>query len=235
VKEILMLRIVLALLIAGLFTPAFAQTATPSVTVMGEATVTTAPDIALIDAGVTSDGKTAKQASEANNKAMGDVLLALKGAGVDQKDFQTSQLSLQPQMSQSASGNGPLKITGYRASNRVTITLRDVANVGGIIDALVGAGANDIGEISFSVSQASKLLDDARVKAVEDARRKAALYAQATGMILGSPLSISEDGAPPPMVFRKMSASPAAAPIAPGEQMLRIAVNIVYELKPKSP
>jgi uncharacterized protein YggE len=235
VKETLMLRIVAALLVTGLFTPAFAQTATPSVTVTGEATVTAAPDIALIDAGVTSDGKTAKQASETNNKAMGDVLLALKGAGVDQKDFQTSQLSLQPQMSQNASGNGPLKITGYRASNRVTVTLRDVANVGGIIDALVGTGANDIGGISFSVSQASKLLDDARVKAVEDARRKAALYAQATGMALGSPLSISEDGAPPPMVFRKMSVSQAAAPIAPGEQTLHVAVNIVYELKPKSP
>lgn len=230
-----MRKFIAVALLVGLATPVLAQTALPSVSVAGEATVTATPDIALIEAGVTSEGKTARQASESNNKAMGDVLLALKGAGIEQKDFQTSQLWLQPQSTQGGSG-GPMKITGYRASNRVIVTLRDIANVAGTIDALVGAGANDIGGISFSVSQSSKLLDETRSKAIEDAHRKAALYAQATGMTLGSPLAISEDGAPPPMVFRKMSVNAAAAtPIAPGEQTLRVAVNVVYELKPKTP
>jgi uncharacterized protein YggE len=193
-----MRKLIAVAFLAAMATPVLAQTAPPSVSVAGEATVTAAPDIALIEAGVTSEGKTARQTT------------------------------------QGASG-GAMKITGYRASNRVIVTLRDIANVAGTIDALVGAGANDIGGISFSVSQSSKLLDEARSKAVEDAHRKAALYAQATGMTLGSPLAISEDGAPPPMVFRKMAVGAAATPIAPGEQTLRVAVNVVYELKPKTP
>ena len=115
-------RVWLAALAAGvlLAAPALAQTMPPAeISVTGEATVSTPPDMAEIDGGVTSDAKTAREASEANNAAMGKVLLALKGAGIDEKDFQTSRLSLQPQ---SAPGrSGPSAIVGYRASNRVTI------------------------------------------------------------------------------------------------------------------
>ena len=101
-------------------------------------------------------------------------------------------------------GHGPSPIVGYRASNRVTVRIRDVAKVAGVIDTLVGAGANDIGNVTFEVSQASKLLDDAREKAVADARRKAEIYAKAAGVTLGAPLSISEEGAPQPMFRAKM-------------------------------
>ena len=118
------------------------------------------PDLAEVEAGVTSDAKTAREASETNNAAMGKLLLALKAAGIDAKDIQTSRLSLQPQ--NAPNRTGPPAIAGYRASNRVTVRLRDVAKVAGTIDMLVGAGANDIGGINFVVSQASKLLDDAR-------------------------------------------------------------------------
>ena len=123
---------------------------------------------------------------------MGKVLLALKGAGIDEKDYQTSRLSLQPQYRAE-----PLRarrpIVGYRASNRVTIRLRDVTKVASVIDVLVGAGANEIGGINFMVSQASKLLDEAREKAIADARRKAEIYAKAAGVTLGEPLAISEE------------------------------------------
>ena len=88
--------------------------------------------------------------------------------------------------------SGPSPIVGYRASNRVTVRIHDVSKVAGVIDTLVGAGANDIGNVTFEVSQASKLLDDAREKAVADARRKAEIYAKAAGVTLGAPLSISE-------------------------------------------
>ena len=145
----------------------------------GEATVSVAPDQAQIDGGVTSEAKTAREASEANNAAMGKVLLALKGAGIDEKDYQTSRLSLQPQFaanykpSDRASG-----IINFRASNRVTVRVRDVTKVASIIDVLVGAGANEIGSINFTVTQASKHLDEARDKAIADARRKAEIYCQ---------------------------------------------------------
>jgi uncharacterized protein YggE len=133
--------------------------------------------------------------------------------------------------------NAPPQITGYRATNRVSVTLRDIAKIGDAIDALVASGANDIGGIGFSVSQSSKLLDAARAKALEDAHRKAAIYAQAAGVTLGAPLSISEGGAPPPVAFRTMKARMAAAPtpIAAGEQTLRVSVHVSYEIKPKTP
>src|SRR6202163_340641 len=158
--------------------PASAETEPAAlISVTGEATVSVAPDLAQIDGGVTSEAKTAREASDANNAAMSKVLSALKGAGIAEKDFQTSRLSLQPQYAPNRPG--PSAVVGYRASNRVTIRLRDVSKVAGVIDTLVAAGANEIGGINFTVSQASKLLDDAREKALADARRKAEIYAKA--------------------------------------------------------
>ena len=214
--------------------PGLAQGVPPAaISVNGEATVSVPPDLALVDGGVTSEAKTAREASDANNAAMGKVLLALKGAGIDEKDVQTSRLSLQPQ--NAPNRTGPSAITSYRASNRVTIRVRDVTKVASVIDTLVGAGANEIGGISFVVSQASKLLDEAREKAVADARRKAEIYASAAGVTLGAPLSISEEGNPPPMPYRgKMSASMVAgAPVAQGEETLSVTVNVSWAIKPK--
>jgi uncharacterized protein YggE len=212
--------------------PALAETAPPaSITVTGEATVSVAPDLAQIDGGVTSEAKTAREASDANNAAMGKVLLALKAAGIDEKDFQTSRLALQPQ-SASNRPNGPPAIIGYRASNRVTIRLRDVAKVASIIDTMVGAGANDIGGINFMVSDASKHLDEAREQAVADARRKAEIYARAAGVTLGAPLGISEEGNAVPVPYRKMSAGIAAAtPVAQGEETLQVTVSVSWAIK----
>jgi len=214
--------------------PALAQTVPPpAISVTGEATVSVAPDQAQIDGGVTSDAKTAREASEANNAAMGKVLLALKGAGIEEKDTQTSRLSLQPQYAPNRTGTSP--ITGYRASNRVTIRLRDVTKVANVIDVLVGAGANDIGGINFTVSQPSKHLDEAREKAVADARRKAEIFARAAGVTLGEPLSISEEGAPAPMFRGKLAAPMAAgAPVAQGEETLSVSVNVSWAIKPKA-
>jgi uncharacterized protein len=222
-----------AVITAGtlLAAPALAQTALPAaISVTGEATVSAAPDLAQIEAGVTSEAKTAREASEANNAAMGKVLQALKGAGIAEKDFQTSRLSLQPQSAPNRPG--PSAIVGYRASNRVTIRLRDVTKLANVIDTLVGAGANDIGGINFMVSNASKLLDEAREQAVADARRKAEIYAKAAGVTLGAPLSISEEGSPGPMPYRKMAVGMAAsAPVAQGEETLQMTVSVSWAIK----
>jgi hypothetical protein len=215
--------------------PALAQTPTdfPSaVSVTGEAGISVPPDIAFVDAGVASDAKTAREASEANNVAMGKVMAALKGAGIDTRDIQTSRLSLQPQYAPNRPGPSP--IVGYRASNRVTVRIHDVTKVANVIDTLVGAGANDIGNVNFEVSQASKLLDDAREKAVADARRKAEIYARAAGVTLGAPLSISEEGVPQPAFRGKMAMPMAAAvptPIAQGEETLSVSVSVTWAIK----
>ncbi len=174
--------------------PALAQMAPPAViSVTGEATVSVPPDLAQIEGGVSSDAKTAREASEANNAAMAKPT-----------------------------------IVGYHASNRVTIRLRDVTRIANVIDTLVGAGANDIGGVNFMVSQASKLLDQAREQAVADARRKAEIYAKAAGVTL----SISEEGSPGPVPFRKMVGGMAAsAPIAQGEETLAVTVSVSWAIK----
>ncbi|MEW6641351.1 MAG: SIMPL domain-containing protein [Pseudomonadota bacterium] len=221
---------------AGFATAARADSVPPpSITVSGDATLSVVPDRAEIDGGVTSEAKTAREAADANNKAMAGVLAALKASGIADNDIQTSRLSLQPQSTANRNGNGPVQITGYRATNRVSLTLRDVTKVAGAIDSLVGAGANEISGISFSVSQASKLLDDARSRAIADARRKAEIYAKAANVTLGEPLSIAEEGAPGPvpMYARKMAADVAATPVAPGSETLRIAVSVSYAIKPQ--
>jgi hypothetical protein len=203
-----------------------------AISVTGEASISVPPDIAFVDAGVATDAKTAHEASDANNVAMGNVMTALKGANIDARDIQTSRLSLQPQYAPNRSGPSP--IVGYRASNRVTVRIHDVTNVANVIDTLVGAGANDIGNVNFEVSQASKLLDDAREKAVADARRKAEIYAKAAGVTLGAPLSISEEGAPQPMFRGKMAMPMAAAaptPIAQGEETLSVSVSVTWAIK----
>jgi uncharacterized protein len=223
-----------ALVTATLFAaPALAEADFPSaISVTGEAQVSAPPDLAQLDAGVASDGKTAREAAEANNATMSKVLAALKGAGLEDKDYQTSRLSLQPQYAPNRPGPSP--IVGYRASNRVSIKLHDVAKVASVIDTLVTAGANDVGNINFTVTQASKLLDDAREKAIADARRKAEIYAKAAGVTLGAPLSISEEGAPAPVFRAKMMrAAPmeTSTPIAQGEETLSVTVAVTWAIK----
>src|SRR5882724_2617277 len=222
-----------AVALAGalLTAPVLAQVVPPAtISVTGEATVSVPTDLAQIDGGVTSEAKTAREASEANNAAMGKVLQALKGAGIEEKDVQTSRLSLQPQSAPNRTG--PSAISGYRASNRVTIRVRDVTKVANVIDTLVGAGANEIGGINFVVSQASKLLDEARERAVADARRKAEIYAKAAGVTLGAPLSISEEANSAPVPYRRMAAGMAAsAPVAQGEETLRVTVSVSWAIK----
>ena len=214
--------------------PAWAQTVPPpAISVTGEATVSVAPDQAQIDGGVTSDARTAREASDANNAAMGKVLLALKGAGIEEKDYQTSRLSLQPQFATPSKASERAQgILSFRASNRVTVKIRDVTKVANVIDVLVSAGANEIGGIHFTVTQASKVLDEAREKAIADARRKAEIYAKAAGVTLGEPISISEEGAPVP-VFRGKVAAPmaAGAPVAQGEETLSVTVSVSWAIK----
>jgi len=212
--------------------PALAQTMPPAISVTGEANVSLTPDLAQIDGGVTSDAKTAREASEANNAAMGKVLLALKGAGIDEKDYQTSRLSLQPQFAANYKPSDRAGIVSFRASNRVTVRIRDVTKVASVIDVLVGAGADEIGGINFTVTQASKHLDEAREKAIADARRKAEIYAKAAGVTLGEPISIAEEGAPTPVFRGKMAAPMAAgAQVAPGEETLSVTVSVSWAIK----
>jgi uncharacterized protein YggE len=207
--------------------PAQASALDKLITVTGEATKSAAPDTVTIRLGVMSQGKTAREASEANAKKMTTVIVAIKDAGANEADIQTARLSLQPQFEQNK--NGPAKLVGFHASNDVTVKLHDVGKLAELVDHAVSAGANEISGIDFSVANRSKLLDDARGEAVADARRKAEIYAKAAGVVVGRPMSISESTAlphpPQPMAYRAV-----ATPIAPGEVAMQVTVTVSYEL-----
>ena len=199
------------------------------ITVTGDGEVAIVPDLAIIGAGVTTTGKTAREASEANAKTMNSVMAALKNAGIAEQDVQTARLSLHPVRDNKSN---ELRITGFQASNQVTVKIRDLGKTADVIDRLVAAGANDIGGIQFVVSSPSKPLDEARVAAIADARRKAEIYAKAANVLLGAAVSITEEGgvAPGPIMMRAARPEAASTPVSPGEQIQRISVAVSYEL-----
>jgi len=215
-----------ALVIAA--APVFAARAADSlVTVTGEASLSVAPDSAVIRIGVTSQGKTAKAASETNAKQMTAVLAAIKADGIAERDIQTSRLSLQPQYDPNKGGTANL--LGFQVTNQLTVTIRDIGKLPDLLDGAIAAGANEMSGIEFVVSGQSKLLDQVRAEAIADAHRKAVLYAQAAGVKVGPVTMISEEGASPPVpAMRALRAG--AVPIAPGEQTLRATVTVSYEL-----
>ena len=222
-------RILFALLIAVLTAaPLPAQALDHLVTVNGEASVSVAPDLVMIRIGVSTQGKNAREASEANAKQMTKVLAAIEQSGIAKKDIQTSRLSLQPQYD--ASKPGTARLTGFRVTNQVTIRIHDIDKLPSILDHAIAAGANEMSGIEFVVSQQSHLLDQARGEAVADAQRKAELYATAAGAKLGRVVAIAEGGAsaPPRPVMQALRAG--GVPVAPGERTLRASVTVSYEL-----
>ncbi len=224
------MRFVLALMIAILPVAALAQSSDKAVTVTGEASVSATPDLATIRGGVTTQGKTAQEASDVNSRDMLAVIAALKSAGVQERDIQTARLTIFPQQDLQKSGRA--RIVGFQAANQVIVRIRDIAKVATTLDRMIGAGANEISGIEFSVTEASKALDKARKDAVADAKRKAEIYAEAAGLRLGRALSIQEDGsaAPYPARAPMLRATAGSVPVSPGEETLRINVTISYEL-----
>lgn len=193
--------------------------------------VTRVPDIARISAGVVTTGATAGAALSANGARMNRVLAALKAAGVADRDVQTSSVQLSPNYRYP--DNLPPVLTGYGASNQVTIRFRDIARSGTILDTLVAQGANQINGPTLEIDK--PVLDEARVRAVTAARARADIYAKAAGMRVVRILSISEAGgtAPPPPMYamREVSAQTASTKIAPGEQALAVNVAVSFELR----
>ena len=212
---------------------ATAQDITPTLTITGSATISAPPDVAKLTAGVETVADTAGGAMSQNAAAMTGVFAALESAQIDQSDFQTSQLRLDQVWDDGRrSEDGARSVIGFRATNLVTITVRDVAALGGLIDGLSAAGANNFHNISFAIDDPAPLVDAARAAAVEDARRKAELYASAAGVSLGPVLTIREPGtAPGPGPFAARAEMASDTPIAAGSVELGVRVEIVYALE----
>lgn len=192
-----------------------------------------APDMATITLGVQTEGASAAAALSANGAAMNKVIAALKKAGVAERDIQTSNLNVNPQYVYEQ--NQPPRLTGYQASNQVTILARDLSKLGQTVDAAASAGANTVSGISFGLQNPQQAEDEARIKAVAALKAKSDLYARATGYKVVRLVSLNEAGgytpSPQPvpmfaMAKREMADSTA---ISGGELKVRVEVSATYE------
>ncbi|WP_195759869.1 SIMPL domain-containing protein [Paracoccus sp. S-4012] len=207
------------------------------ITVIGEGQASIAPDVAVVSLGVMVQAPTAAEAMAQNAARQQGVFSALEAAGIEARDVQTSGLALNAIQDYSREG-GPPVITGYQASNIVTVRVRDLAGLGPVIDGVIGAGANEIQGISFLREDASEAEITARQRAVESARERAEAIAAAAGQRLGRLVSITDQpmpgfGPPQPYIMRAMAAdAEASTPVAAGELQVQAQVNAVWELIP---
>ena len=193
------------------------------------------PDIATINAGVVTQAADAATAMRENATRMDRVVAALKRAGIADRDIRTANISLSPQYRYA--NNEPPVITGYQASNSVTVRFRDIARSGAVLDALVATGANQINGPELGLDNPAAALDEARVDAVAKARARAEIYARAAGLRVKRILSITESAfempPPRPVLMRAMDSAEAApaSKILPGEQSLNVNLSVRFELE----
>jgi uncharacterized protein len=213
------------------------QTYTPSTLNLNvNSNVKKAPDMATISAGVVTQARTAKAAMDENARRMSAAFVALKAAGIADRDMQTSGVNLSPQYTYVANQRPTIK--GYEVSNRVMVRIRQLEKIGPVLDALVAQGVNEINGPTFGLDNPEAELDAARTEAMATAMRRAELYARASGMRVKRVMTINESGGyeppqPRPMMMARAQMSDASAetPVAPGEVTLSIQLNVQFELE----
>ena len=228
--------------------PAAAQVAPAPVTLSGPPllsisiteSIEAAPDIATISTGVEAKGATASEAMAKQAAAMAKLIAAIKGAGIEARDIQTSAINLHAQYVYGQKGpNGsdlPPRFTGYQASNMLTVRSRDIARLGPLLDRFVAAGATNINGPTFSIDKPAPLADQARLKAMATGKARAELYAKAAGYNRVRLVSVSE-GAPdyprPPMPMLQMATREAKADtqIEAGEISTGVTVNLTFAME----
>lgn len=203
-----------------------------------EGSVIREPDMAFINAGVQTQGETAQAAMSANATAMNGVFDALAAANIERSDMQTSNFSLQPQYDYSNRQSGqPPRLTGYQASNQLTVRVRDLDALGETMDALVSAGGNTFSGLRFALEDDRAAKNAARDIAMKDAIARAELYAAASGYEVARVVTISESGgfSPQPMAMMAEARSmDRSTPIASGEVGYSVTVNVTFELRQPS-
>ena len=196
--------------------------------------VSRVPDIANISAGVVTRAASATAAISQNAARMERVRAALKRAGIEDRDIQSSSINLNPEY-RYQDNQAPV-LTGYTASNQVSIRFRDIRNSGKILDALVAEGANQINGPSLSIDRPEAALDEARTKALAVGRARAELYARSLGLRVAKLVSVSESAGysgPQPMVMARMASveRDASTKIDPGEQQVQVTLAMTFELQ----
>jgi uncharacterized protein YggE len=212
-------------------TPALAQVATPAPTLSLSATaqIKIDPEYAAITSGVVIRADSAQLAVRNNSAAMSQVFSSLRRAGIAEADMQTTNLSVRPVYSNNSyNNNEERRIIAYEARNTVTAKVRDLNDVGRVIDAMVTAGANNIEGINFGAEDTAEAMDDARRLAVTRLMEKADLFADAAGFELCGITRMSESSARPQFANAMASrsfAEGADTPVAAGTLTLSASVN----------
>jgi len=239
-KTLIVSAIVLVALALGACSPTImAEPAAPvrTLNVNGTGQVFLSPDIAYIYIGVHTEQPTAADAVAVNNIETQKVTDALKKAGVDANDIRTTNFSIWP--NQQYSPDGQPTGTRYVVDNSVFVTVRELDNLGDLLDSAIGAGANSINSIQFDVSDKTEAIKKAREEAVKDAKEQAQELANAAGMKLGEVQSIGfQDSSAVPYMnsYGKGGggaavSEAAAVPIQPGQLTLTVNVSMSYEIK----
>ncbi|GIX06161.1 MAG: SIMPL domain-containing protein [Candidatus Poribacteria bacterium] len=198
--------------------------------VVGTGKVTVQPDIAIVSVGVQTFHADAQQAVAENNAKVSAILDALRALGIAPGDLRTERFSVTPQMQYPR--EGPPQLVGFQVTNSVRATVRDVTQVGQVLQAAVDAGANLIHGIVFDVSNREELVAEARRLAIADARTQAEEIAEEADISLGEPIRIRETGGGGPIpVFGLERAADAAVPVEPGTVDITVTVEILYEIE----
>ena len=201
------------------------------VTVVGAGHVQGVPDTLTADVGIEFTARDVTAAMDQTNGRQQAVIDALANAGVDRKDISTTDVSLQPQYD-----NAGGTITGYRAANSIRVKIHPAGSASRLLAVIVGTGgdATRVNSVSYSIADDSQLVKDARAHAFQDAKDRAAQYAQLSGLGLGKILSLSEvagGGASPPGIPAPRSGMQASVPLEPGQQTVSFSVIAVWELR----
>jgi uncharacterized protein YggE len=221
-------------------TPGLAQSPAPQsprIVVTGEGMGTAVPDLALLSLTVMREAATAGEAMDQGSQAMRDVIAAMKEAGIADRDLQTSSFQIMPRYTYDnrPDGSQEARLVGYQVSNTLSVRVRDISRTGAILDTAVKLGVNQGGTISFQNEDPGAAMDEARKKAVEDARHRAEILAGAGGVTLGRVIEISDQlGAPQPMpqLARAFDKAESAVPIQAGENAYNVQVTVTFELLP---
>ena len=204
-----------------------------TISVAGEGIVFAPPDMATVQTGVVTQAAKARDALDANNAAVERIMSALAAHNVADKDIQTASFNVSPEYERGPRGQRRPEIIGYRVTNLLRVQVRNLTDLGGVLDACIAAGSNQISDIRFDIDDPSSVLNEARRLAIADGRSRAAVYAGAADVRLGRVISISEQSPaiPRPQHLRgAMLAEAAAVPIATGQQEMRVTVHMVFAL-----
>jgi uncharacterized protein YggE len=206
------------------------------ITVVGSGQVSAAPDIAQVTLGVETTGKEVKEAMDANATRMTALLSALKKAGVAEADIRTTNFSVyveNPSQPMNIEGTGNTPSNVYHVTNQVEVTVRDLTKLGTVLDEAVAAGANSIYGVNYSVSDPTKFEDEARTKAVADAKTRAQNLAQLEGVTLGSVVSVQEvTGYNGPVYAKDMAQGMGGGtPIQSGSLQISLSVQVTYAIQ----